>query len=122
MLAENDVRLHAHSLRRKFEAHKHIGDYRLFMLGMFPMALTRRTGKEFLLGRLILPGSSLSSQYELQGRRSYRLATEFSHKQLFTKLSTDFPVYRDVLELVRIFLDASGDCSYARTMRIIENS
>ena len=92
------------------------------MLGVFPMALARRTGKEFLLGRLIIPGASLSSQYELQGRRSYRLAAEFSDKQLFTKLSTDFLIYRNVLEMVKIFLDASRDRSYARTKRIIENT
>ncbi len=122
MLAEGDVRFHAPSFRREFEVHKHIGDYTLFMLGMFPMALARRSGKEFILGKLIIPGSSLSEQYELQGRRSYRLAAEFADKALFTKLSADFQTYRNVLEMVRIFLDATRDRSYTRAKRIIDQS
>ncbi len=121
LLAEGDVRIHAASFPREFEVHKHIGDYTLFMLGMFPTALARRTGKEFLLGRLIIPGSSLSEQYELQGRRSYRLAAEFKDRALFAKLSANFVLYRNVLEMARIFLDAARDRSYSRAKRIIED-
>ncbi len=49
MLSEGDVLLNAKSFSREFQVHKHIGDYTLFMLGMFPTVLYRRKGKEFVL-------------------------------------------------------------------------
>ena len=119
LLAEGDVRLNAQSFPREFEVHKHIGDYTLFMLGMFPMALARRTGREFLLGRLVIPGSSLYEHYLLQGQRSYSLAAEFRDRDLFLDLSKHFPVYRNVLELVRIFLESAKSREYIRARRII---
>ena len=76
MLEEGDVRLNASGFSREFQVHKHIGDYTLFMLGMFPTALAKRTGKEFLLGRLVIPGSDLYEHYVIQGQRSYSLASE----------------------------------------------
>lgn len=97
LLAEGDVRIKATSFPREFQVHKHIGDYTLFMLGMFPMALSRRTGKEFVLGRLVIPGSSLYEHYILQGQRSYSLASEFRDEDLFQKLSANFVVYRNIL-------------------------
>lgn len=122
MLAEGDVRLNARSFPREFQVHKHIGDYTLFMLGMFPAALARRTGKEFILGRLIIPGSSLYEHYLLQGQRSYSLASEFTDRELFLELSTHFLLYRNVLELVRIFLESAKNRDYSRARRIIGES
>lgn len=119
MLAEGDVRLNASSFSREFTVHKHIGDYTLFMLGMFPMALAGRTGKEFILGRLVIPGSNLYEHYLLQGQRSYRLASEFTERELFRKLSADFALYRNVLELVRIFLETTRNREYLKAKRII---
>ncbi len=119
MLAEGDVRLNARSFAREFQVHKHIGDYTLFMLGMFPMALAQRTGKEFILGRLYIPGSSLYEHYMLQGQRSYSLAAEFTDRELFLELSTHFLLYRNVLELVRIFLESARNREYLRARRII---
>lgn len=119
MLAEGDVRIKASSFSREFQVHKHIGDYTLFMLGMFPMALARTSGREFLLGRLIIPGSSLYEHYLLQGRRSYGLASEFTEPELFRKLSNNFTVYRNVLEFVRMFLDTARDGEYLRARRLI---
>jgi hypothetical protein len=107
LIAEGDVRLNASSFSREFTVHKHIGDYTLFMLGMFPMALARRTGREFLLGRLVIPGASLYEHYLLQGQRSYRLASEFEDRELFRELSANFLLYRNVLELVRIFFETT---------------
>lgn len=119
MLAEGDMRLNASSFSREFQVHKHIGDYTLFMLGMFPMALARRTGKEFILGRIYIPGSSLYQHYLLQGPRSYSLAAEFTDRELFLELSTHFLLYRNVLELVRIFLESARNREYLRARRII---
>ena len=122
MLVEGDVRLNAPGFSREFQVHKHIGDYTLFMLGMFPMALARRTGKEFILGRLVIPGSSLYEQYLLQGQRSYSLASEFTDGGLFRKLSTDFLLYRNVLELVRIFLESAKSKDYLKAKKIISGN
>ena len=117
MLAEGDVRMNAPSFSREFQVHKHIGDYTFFMLGMFPMALARQTGKEFILGRLVIPGSSLYEHYLLQGQRSYSLASEFADRELFRKLSADFQIYRNVLELVRIFLDTTRSREYRKSQK-----
>lgn len=119
MLAEGDVRLNASSFSREFQVHKHIGDYTLFMLGMFPMALAGRTGKEFILGKLVIPGSSLYEHYLIQGQRSYNLASEFADQELFRKLSANFAIYRNVLELVRIFLETSKSRDYLKAKKII---
>jgi hypothetical protein len=122
LLAEGDVRLNASSFSKEFEVHKHIGDYTLFMLGMFPMALSRRSGKEFILGRIIVPGSTLYEHYLLQGRRSYGLASEFSERELFLELSTNFLLYRNVLELVRIYLETAKNRDYLRARRVITDT
>lgn len=122
LLAEGDVRLNAPSFSKEFEVHKHIGDYTLFMLGMFPMALSRRSGKEFILGRIIVPGSTLYEHYLLQGRRSYGLASEFSERELFLELSTNFLLYRNVLELVRIYLETAKSRDYLRAKRVITDT
>ena len=83
MLLEGDVRLNAKSFDREYLVHKHIGDYTLFMLGIFPEALSTRKGKEFILGSLVIPGAGMSEHYELQGRRSYQIASAFTHKWPF---------------------------------------
>ncbi len=119
LLAEGDVRLNAQSFSREFAVHKHIGDYTLFMLGMFPMALAKRTGREFLLGRLVIPGASLYEHYLLQGKRSYSLVSEFTHDDLYSTLSANFLLYRNVLELVRIFLETSRNRECPRIRRTI---
>ena len=119
LLAEGDVRLNAQSFNREFEVHKHIGDYTLFMLGMFPLALARRSGREFILGRIIVPGSTLYDHYVIQGKRSYGLASEFADRELFLELSTNFLLYRNVLELVRIYLETARNREYLRARRLI---
>jgi hypothetical protein len=119
MLAEGDVRFNAQSFPREFQVHKHIGDYTLFMLGMFPSALFGKRGKEFILGGLVIPGSSLFEHYMLQGQRSYGLVSEFTGKEVFRELSNNFPLYRNVLELVRMFLDYSRSREYLKAKQII---
>lgn len=105
MLAEGNVLLNAQSFEREFQVHKHIGDYTLFMLGMFPAALTSKRGKEFVLSSVVVPGANLSDHYMLQGRHSYRIASEFFHKDLFLELSSNFEQYQAVIEFVRTYLE-----------------
>jgi hypothetical protein len=106
MLMEGDVRLNAKSFDREYLVHKHIGDYTLFMLGIFPEALNTRKGNEFILGSLVIPEASMSEHYELQGRRSYQIASAFTHKELFLELFSHYLLYRDVLTLTRTYLES----------------
>jgi len=119
MLAEGNVLLNAQSFEREFEVHKHIGDYTLFMLGMFPSALMRRKGKEFIMGQILVPGASLFDHYILQGQRSYRIASEFAYGDLFRELSRNFLLYKDILELVRIYLESIRNKEYLKAKEII---
>ncbi len=122
MIEEGDVRLNAPNFSREFQVHKHIGDYTLFMLGMFPTALFGRKGREFLLGGLVIPGASLFEHYQIQGRRSYSLAAEYAQPELFQELSKNFHLYRNVLELVRMFLESARNREYIRAKRVIADT
>jgi hypothetical protein len=122
MLAEGDVLLNATSFSREFQVHKHIGDYTLFMLGMFPESLSHKRGKEFILGRLVVPEASLSEYYVLQGKRSYQIASEFTHKELFLELSLNFLFYKNVLDLVRIYLESIRNKEFLKAKKIISGT
>jgi hypothetical protein len=119
MLAEGDVLLNAQSFSREFQVHKHIGDYTLFMLGMFPTALSRKRGKEFIMGKIVVPSADLYEHYMLQGQRSYRIASEFTHRELFLELSSNFHLYKNILALVRIYLDSIKDKEFLKAKEII---
>ncbi len=119
MLAEGNVLLNAQSFQREFQVHKHIGDYTLFMLGMFPTSLFKKRGKEFILGKIVIPGASLSEHYMLQGQRSYRIASEFIHRELFQELSSNFFLYKNILELVRIYLESAKNKEFLKAKEII---
>jgi hypothetical protein len=108
MLVEGNVLLNAGSFEREFQVHKHIGDYTLFMLSMFPSSLVTKKGAEFVLGKIVIPDASLSEHYMLQGQRSYRIAAEFEHRELFQELASNFSLYKNILELVRIYLESAG--------------
>ena len=110
MLGEGTMLLNAQSFSREFEVHKHIGDYTLFMLGMFPSVLNRKKGKEFVLGKLVVPGASLSDHYLIQGQRSYRIAYEFTNGDLFLELSSNFLLYRNILECARMYFEDCCAC------------
>ena len=116
MLAEGNVFLNAESFNREFQVHKHIGDYTLFMLGMFPSALDHKRGKEFILSKIVVPGASLYDHYILQGRQSYRIASEFTHKDLFLELSSNFEQYQAVIEFVRTYLESEKNDGILRAM------
>jgi hypothetical protein len=119
MLAEGSILLNAQSFDREFQVHKHIGDYTLFMLGMFPMILARRKGKELILGHIVVPEANLSELYMLQGQRSYRIASEFTDGDIFLELSSNFHLYKNVLELVRIYLESEKDTDFLKARDII---
>lgn len=104
---------------REFERHRHIGDYALFVTGVFPETLRRRRDpnqREQILmsvGQVLLSLERPEDYYIYQGRLSYARAAEISRREgldcesLFEQLSAHFPAYVKAMSLVRLYLDAS---------------
>jgi len=109
MLAEGDLLHRADTVDREREVHRHIGDYTLFMAGIFPEFLRRlRTSKI-----LISPDALLD--YVRVGKWSYRIVAEFTYgpyaesAPLFRKLSENFELCVYGLGYVRADLDRLRD-------------
>ena len=99
---------------------RHIGDYTLFMTGLFPESLeqirrdwARKDSVMMQLGDLLVPFRDPSDYYGEAGRRAYWRAAEIGREagvieaELFGMLSEFFRVYSQVMNLIRIYLDAS---------------
>ncbi len=109
MLAEGDLLHRAETVDREREVHKHIGDYTMFMTGVFPEFLHRlKTSKV-----MISPDALLD--YIQVGKRSYRIVSEFTHgayaesAPLFRKLAENFELCVYGLGYVRADLDRLRD-------------
>jgi hypothetical protein len=109
MLAEGELLYHAQSVDREREVHKHIGDYTLFMSGIFPEFLRRlKTSKAVLSPDALL-------DFIQVGKRSYRIVSEFTYgayapsAPLFRKLSENFELCVYGLGNVRADLDRLRD-------------
>lgn len=109
MLAEGDLLHRADSLERERTVHKHIGDYTLFMAGVFPEFVRRlRTSK-------LLISADAFLDYVQVGKRSYRIVSEFPSdfpggaSPLFRKLSENFELCVYGLGCVRADLDRLRD-------------
>jgi hypothetical protein len=112
MLAEGDLLHRADSLERERTVHKHIGDYTLFMAGVFPEFVRRlRTSK-------ILISADAFLDYVQVGKRSYRIVSEFPSdfpggpSPLFRKLSENFELCVFGLGYVRADLDRLRDPTF----------
>jgi len=105
---------------RALTVQRHVGDYTLFILGLFPESLQRlsrdwrrRDSVMVQLGDLIVPFRDPGEYYEEAGRRAYRRAAEISRESgageavVFEKLSRFFRAYEQVMNLIRIYLDAN---------------
>ncbi len=101
MLLHGDIRYRANSFREERDAHRQIGDYLLFWLGMFPEHPPR-------LGRPRTPDAALDPVEQAQ--RSYRLASTYDlspyehEAQILRRLSEEFDRYRLSLRLLRASL------------------
>jgi len=109
MLAEGEVMHRASSMERERDVHKHIGDYTLFMSGLFPEYLRRQRSAR-------VPASPDALLDFIQvGKRSYRIVAEFTHQPhgeaapLFKKLSDNFELCVFGLGYVRADLDRLRD-------------
>jgi hypothetical protein len=117
MLAEGDLRHRAQSIEREREVHRHIGNYTLFVAGLFPELLRRlRTAKVVVSADALL-------DFVQTGKRSYRIVSEFTHgpyrpeAPLFRKLSENFERCVYALGHVRTDLDRLGDTRFQALAR-----
>jgi len=105
---------------RALAVQRHVGDYTLFILGLFPESLQRlsrdwrrKDSVMVQLGDLIVPFRHPGEYYEEAGRRAYLRAAEISRESgaaeaiVFEKLSRFFRTYERVMSLIRIYLDAN---------------
>lgn len=125
LLYESEVTHAAGSFEREREVHRHIGDWTLFMAGLFPEYLTRiKTAgliyhKDFLV------------DYIKAGKRSYRIAAEFDlaptaadarpSPPLFRTLSDNFELCVAGIGFIRRDLDRMQNPGYRSARQILLN-
>jgi hypothetical protein len=121
LLFESEVLLEAQSLKRERDVHQHIGDFTLFMAGLFPEYLKRlKTAgliyhKDFLI------------DYMKTGKRSYGMVAQFhesdadARSPLFRKLSENFELCVTGLGFVRNDLDHMQDPAYRKAKDLLLN-
>lgn len=109
MLMEGDILLRAQTIEREWEVHRHLGDYTLFMSGLFPEYLKRLKSEKSIAHPDFL------IDYVRVGKRSYRRAAEFNYGRfkewtpLYRKLSENFEMCIAGLGLIREELDRSRE-------------
>src|SRR3569832_1129626 len=109
MLMEGDLMLHAKTIEREWEVHSHIGDYTLFMSGLFPEYLKRIQMDQ----SIVHPDFLLD--YVRIGKRSYRRAAEFDYGRfkkwtlLYKKLAENFEMCIAGLGLIKEELERSRE-------------
>jgi len=114
MLTEGDLLHRAESVEREREVHRQIGDYTLFMTGIFPEFLRRLKTSRVVIS----PDAFLD--YIQAGKRSYRIVSEFRYgpygesAPLFRKLSENFELCVYGLGYVRADLDRLRDPRFLR--------
>ena len=87
MLIEGDLLHRASSLERERQVHKHIGDFTLFMTGLFPEFL------RWMKRQRVLISPDTLVDYVETGKRSYRIASYGAYGEevsLFRKLAENF--------------------------------
>jgi len=109
MLAEGDLLHRAQTVEREREVHRHIGNYTLFMTGIFPEFLHRlKTSK-------LVASADALLDFVRVGKRAYRIVSEFTYGSyrpeapLFRKLSENFELCVYGLGYVRADLDRLRD-------------
>lgn len=114
LLYETEAPNDASAVEREREVHRQIGDFTLFMTGIFPEYLSY-----IKAGGLIFHKDFLVD-YVKAGKRSYRIVASFQHGDhgehslLFDKLSTNFELCVAGLGVVRQNLDRMKDPAYRK--------
>ena len=119
LLYESEVLFEANSPTREGEVHRHIGDFTLFMAGIFPEYLRRLKAagpiyhKDFLV------------DYVKTGKRSYAMVAQYhegeERRPLFQKLSDNFELCVTGLGFVRNELDRMRDPAFQRAKNLLLN-
>jgi len=121
MLLEADLLLNAGSFEREREVHRHIGDFTLFMVGIFPEFL-----KRIKIDRWIHNPDFLID-YVKVGKYSYRNVSEFNYGEfkqnaaLFRRLSDNFELCIVGLGYVKNALDHLQNEEYRQAKSILLN-
>jgi len=120
LLYESEVLLEAQSLDREQELHRHIGDFTLFMAGLFPEYLTRLKSASMIYHKDFLV------DYVKTGKRSYGIVARCEtapddRAPLFRRLSDNFELCVAGLGFVRGDLDRLQDPSYRKVKDILLN-
>ncbi len=121
MLLEGENQSIAGSKEREREIHRHIGDYTLFMMGIFPEYLRR------LKTSVLISHPDVLMDYVKVGKRSYRIVSEFSSGSfreiapLFRKLSEHFELCVMGLAYIRHDMDRLRLPNHLRVKKILLN-
>src|SRR5438067_1964396 len=114
LLFESEVLLEAQSMERERDVHQHIGDFTLFMAGLFPEYLRRLKTAGLIYHKDFLV------DYMKTGKRSYGIVAQFHESEadgrfpLFRKLSDNFELCVTGLGFVRTDLDRMQDPAYRK--------
>jgi len=118
MLIESDPRLEAASFDRERAVRKHIGDYTLFLTGLFPEYVASLARRRLRLDAFI--------DYMKAGKESYRIVScfdQFEYRDeapLFRQLAEDFEACVYGLNLVKRDLEAMQQEAYAGWRRALQ--
>ena len=121
LLFESEVLFDAQSLDRERDVHQHIGDFTLFMAGLFPEYLKRLKTAGLIYHKDFLV------DYMKTGKRSYGIVARFSQDNgenttpLFQKLSDNFELCVTGLGFVRSDLDRLQDPTYCQAKKHLLN-
>jgi hypothetical protein len=121
LLYESEVLLEAQSLDRERDVHQHIGDFTLFMAGLFPEYLRRLKTAGMIYHKDFLV------DYVKTGKRSYGIVAEMAggseqdEPPLFRKLSDNFELCVTGLGFVRSDLDRMRDPAYCQARDLLLN-
>jgi len=119
MLIESSPLLEASSFDREREVRRHIGDYTLFMTGIFPESVSRtRRSRQLRLDAFV--------DYVRAGKESYAVVSSFDQFEyrneapLFRRLSENFELCVYGLNLVRQDLERFQQNYYRRLQSTLE--
>lgn len=120
MLIESNPMLEAASFDREREVRKHVGDYTLFMTGLFPENVARTQQRRG-------PRLEAFVDFVQAGKESYAVVSsfnQFEYKQeapLFRRLSENFELCVVGLNLVKQDLEQFQRESYERIKQIVDD-
>ena len=121
LLYESEVLFGAQSLDQERDVHQHIGDFTLFMAGLFPEYLRRLKTAGMIYHQDFLV------DYVKTGKRSYGIVAQMAddpapeEPPLFRKLSENFELCVTGLGFVRSDLDRMRDPAYRHARDLLLN-